>query len=199
MRIADAQRDVRTTFLGGFAGQLVSAVVWASSAALATWGSTRAGIMALVLGGMFIFPLTLLTLRAMGRPAGLPSGHPMNGLGFQAAIALPLMLPVIAGAALYRVEWFYPAFMVALGAHYLPFVFLYGMRMFGVLAGVLVGAGVALGLYAPPGHPSAAAWLTAAVLLGFAVLGRMLVGREGLREARMGKADAPMGRMRPRA
>ena len=33
--------------------------------------------------------------------------------------------------------------MVVVGAHYLPFVFLYGMWEFAVLCGVLVGGGVA--------------------------------------------------------
>ncbi len=28
MNVSDVQRDVRTVFLGGFAGQLVSSVVW---------------------------------------------------------------------------------------------------------------------------------------------------------------------------
>ena len=33
-------------------------------------------------------------------------------------------------AALYETNWFYPAFMVIIGAHYLPFSHLYGMRLF---------------------------------------------------------------------
>ena len=72
LTITQAQRDVRTTFLGGFGGQLVSGLLWLISAALATWNSPRVGIVTLVVGGMFIFPLTLLTLRLMGRPPGLP-------------------------------------------------------------------------------------------------------------------------------
>jgi hypothetical protein len=50
MNISDAQRDVRTTFLGGFAGQLVSSLVWFLSAALATWYSSTSAIAVLVLG-----------------------------------------------------------------------------------------------------------------------------------------------------
>ena len=34
MEITDAQRDVRSVFLGGFAGQFVSSVAWFMSAAL---------------------------------------------------------------------------------------------------------------------------------------------------------------------
>ncbi len=39
MDVADAQREVRRTFRGGFAGQFVSGVLWLASAAFATWGS----------------------------------------------------------------------------------------------------------------------------------------------------------------
>jgi hypothetical protein len=65
MTIAEAQRDVRTTFLGGFPGQLVSGLIWLASAALATWSSHKAAILALAVGGIFIFPLTQLLLRLL--------------------------------------------------------------------------------------------------------------------------------------
>ncbi len=176
MDIRTAQRDVRTTFLGGFAGQLVSGTLWLTAAVLATWGTPTAAIAVLVLGGMLIFPLTQLTLRLMGRPAGLPSGHPMNGLAMQAAFVLPLHLPLVGAAALYRIEWFFPAFMIALGAHYLPFVFLYGMPHFAALAAFLVLAGLALALYGPPVF-ALGAWVTAAALLAFAFVGRAAAAR----------------------
>lgn len=178
MEIAQAQRDVRTVFLGGFAGQLVSAAIWFASAAIATWGSANLAILVLVVGGAAIFPLTQLALRAMGRPASLPRGHPMNGLAMQAAFVLPLTLPLVGAAALYRLEWFYPAFMVALGAHYLPFAFLYGMPQFAGLAGALVLGGLALALYLPPSF-ALGGWLTAAVLVAFAFVGRATALRDG--------------------
>jgi hypothetical protein len=177
MNITEAQRDVRTTFLGGFAGQLVSGVIWLISAALATWSSENNGIIVLVLGGIFIFPLTQLVLRLMGRSSGLPKGHPMNQLAMQVAFTLPLTLPLVGAATLYRQEWFYPAFMIALGTHYLPFVFLYGMWHFGVLAAVLVSGGLLLGLYGPAVF-SLGGWLTALALLIFAFIGRSVVLRE---------------------
>ena len=134
LTIAEAQRDVRTTFVGGFAGQLVAGCIWAASAALGTWSSHRAAIVALAAGGVFIFPITQLLLRLMGRPASLPKGHPMNALAMQVAFLLPMGPPLVAAATLHRVNWFYPAFMLVVGAHYLPFVFLYGMRIFAALA-----------------------------------------------------------------
>lgn len=177
MEIEQAQRDVRTTFLGGFAGQLISSIIWFLSAALATWYSQSAGIAVLVFGGISIFPLTQLLLRLMGRTASLPSWHPMNKLAMQVAFTLPLNLPLVGAATLYRLEWFYPSFMIALGAHYLPFVFLYGMWHFGVLAAVLFSAGLLLALYGPPIF-SLGGWLTALVLLVFAFVGRRVVAQE---------------------
>ena len=177
MDISDAQRDVRTVFLGGFAGQLVSSAIWFLSAGLATWHSIDAAIGALVVCGMFIFPLAQLLLRLMGRPASLPKGHPMNALAMQVAFTLPLNLPLVAAATYYRLNWFYPAFMIAVGSHYLPFVFVYGMWQFGVLAALLVGAGAAIAVYGPSLF-SLGGWLTAVVLLVFAFIGRSVALRK---------------------
>lgn len=177
MNITEAQRDVRTTFLGGFAGQLVSSLVWFLSAALATWYTSSSAILVLVVGGIFIFPLTQLLLRLMGRPASLPKGHPMNQLAMQVAFTLPLNLPLVAAATAYRLNWFYPAFMIALGTHYLPFIFLYGMWQFGILAAMLLGASIVIGLYLPSIF-SLGGWFTAIVLLIFAFVGRSIALRE---------------------
>jgi hypothetical protein len=176
MNISDAQRDVRSVFLGGFAGQLVSGLIWLVSAALATWRSPKSAIIALLVGGFFIFPLTQLLLWLMGRPASLPKGHPMNALGMQIAFMLPFNLPLVAAATANHLNWFYPALMIALGTHYFPFIFLYGMPEFGVLAALLVGAGLTIGLYMQSVF-SLGAWLTAVVLLLFAFIGRSVALR----------------------
>jgi hypothetical protein len=60
--------------------------------------------------------------------------------------------------------------MVVVGAHYLPFVFLYGMRQFAVLCGLMVGGGIMLGLYLNDSF-SLGGWLTGATLVVFGVLG----------------------------
>lgn len=177
MEISEAQREMRSAFLGGFMGQLVSAVLWSVSAALATWGSTDHAIGFLVVSGIFIFPLTQLGLRLIGRAGRVDSNNTLYGLGAQVAFTLPLSLPVVGAATLYRLDWFFPAFMIVLGAHYLPFVFLYGMRMFAILATILWAAGLTLGLWLEAPFPTGA-WITAAVLLAFALGGRRLTLRE---------------------
>jgi hypothetical protein len=172
MHIADAQRDVRTSYLGGFAGQFVSALIWGASAALGTWSTHRAAILSLVVGGMFIYPLTLLVLRLMGRPVSLPRSFPTNSLARQIAFTVPLNLPLAGAATLYHVNWFYPAVMIVVGTHYLPFTFLYGMRQFLALGAALITGGLLIGLYIPTPF-SLGGWLTAALLLVFAITGRI--------------------------
>jgi len=73
----------------------------------------------------------------------------MNALGMQGAFLVPRNLPLIGAVTLCRQNWLYPAFMVVIGAYYLPFIFSCGMWQFGVLAASLIGAGVAIALYVP--------------------------------------------------
>lgn len=99
MRIDEAQADVRRVYRGGFVGQLVSGILWLISAAVATWVSPGASIAALFLGGMLVFPLTPLALRAAGGPAVSPNGHPMAALATQIAFTVPsgMLVAVVLG------------------------------------------------------------------------------------------------------
>ena len=170
MQIADAQREVRQIYLGGLVGQAVSGLLWLASAALATWHSHNGGALFLVLGGFAIYPLVSLTLRVLGRPAALGSGNPFRLLAIQVAFVLPFSMLLLVPIFAYRAEWFYPAMMILLGAHYLPFATLYGMRSFLVLAALLLAAGVAIAVYLP-GHFSVGGWFSGAVLLAFSIIG----------------------------
>jgi hypothetical protein len=177
MNIGDAQREMRTHFVGGSYGQLVSGVLWLASASLATWGSPRAAIATLVVGGFFIFPATELLIRATGNGKSLNAGNSLRYLGMQVAFVLPFSMPLLLPVGLYRLNWFYPAMMILLGAHYIPFVFLYGMRMFAVLAALLLGGGVVIAMYAS-GNFGFGAWYTGMVLVLFAGAGGMAFRRE---------------------
>jgi hypothetical protein len=177
LTIEQAQRDVRQEFAGGFFGQLVSGIIWGVSAAFGTWGAHRTAIALLIIGGFFIFPLTVACLRLSGRRGAMSPGNPLNQLAVQVAFVLPLCLPLVGAATMCHINWFYPAFMIVLGAHYLPFWFLYGTRMFGVLAALLVSAGLLLGLYRADTF-SLGAWVTAGTLVIFALLGGSLARSE---------------------
>jgi hypothetical protein len=169
MLLADAQRDGRTVYLGGFVGQLVSSIVWFASAAVGTFVDPVVGFWTLAVGGATIFPLTQALLRISGRPTSLTPGNPLGGLAWQVAQTVPITVPLAGAAALSQRGWFYPACMVIVGAHYLPFVFLYGMRTFAVLAAALVAAGYAIAFLAPD-RVVLGGWVGGLILFVFAFL-----------------------------
>src|SRR3954447_15139237 len=107
MDIQDAQREMRSVYVGGFWGQLVSSVIWLASAILGTWVTPRASILTVVIGGFFIFPLTQLLLRLSTRRT--PSrANPFTGLGMQVAFVLPFSMLLLVPVGLYRLTWFFP-------------------------------------------------------------------------------------------
>lgn len=177
MNLADSQREMRVGFLGGFAGQLVSGTIWLAAAAVSLWSGPRAGMALLFFGSMAIFPLTQALLRLLGRPARVSAENRLWGLGSQVAFTVPINFLLVGAATLHRESWFFPAAAVVVGAHYLPFITLYGMRMYGLLAALLVLTGAGVALYAPPVF-TLGGWLTGAILILFAFVGRGLVLRE---------------------
>jgi hypothetical protein len=184
MLVQDAQREVRTVFIGGFWGQLFLSAVWLASAALGTWVSPRAAILTILAGGFFAFPVTQLLLRLTGGPASLSRDNPLGNLAMQIAFTLPMTMLLLIPVTTLRLNLFYPALMVLVGAHYLPFTFLYGMRMFVALCAILLGGGVVIAHYLS-GSFSLGAWIGGVAIFLFAWIGRASVQTE-LRKVRPG-------------
>ncbi len=180
MDVQDAQREMRLAYVGGFWGQLVSSVIWLASAALGTWAGPRASISTVVIGGFFIFPITNLLLRFSRGRASVSRANPFTRLGMQVAFVLPFSMLLLVPVCNYKLSWFFPALMILVGAHYLPFATLYGMRMFLFLAGILITAGLAIAVYFAATF-SLGAWVGGIVLFAFAWIGRSIA---------MGEAEA---------
>jgi hypothetical protein len=177
MEILEAQREMRSVYIGGFWAQLLFSILYLASAALGTWVSPKASILTIVIGGMFMFPFSQMILRLSGRPARVSRENPFHWLGMQIALVLPFSMLLLVPVGLYRLNWFFPALMILVGAHYLPFVSLYGMRMFLFLAGVLIAMGVVIALYFAETF-SPGAWIAGLTLFVFAWIGRSIAAGE---------------------
>lgn len=180
-RISADQKEMRSAFLGGFAGQLVSGLIWLASAATSVLSSPQYGMVFLFFGSMSIFPLTQLSLRLLGRSAKVSPENGLWALGSQTAFTVPINFLLVGAIILYKPVWFFPASMIIVGSHYLPFITLYGMKMFGVLAALLIMGGTGLALYGPPVF-SLGGWTTGLILVVFAFIGRSIVIKEELLE-----------------
>jgi hypothetical protein len=128
MTLAEAQQETRSAFLGGAIGQIVTGVIWLLSAALATWGAPAVGMVSLFVGGMLIFPLTQAALRAGARSGRLSADNPLGRFPLQMVFAMTALYPLIYVATLYQRSWFFPAFMIVVGSHYVSFILLYGCK-----------------------------------------------------------------------
>lgn len=171
------QREMRTAFLGGFAGQLVSGLIWLGAAGVSSFATPQTGMVVLFFGSMLIFPMTQAALRLMGRSAKVSPENKLWGLGSQIAFTVPINFLLVGAATLYRETWFFPAALIVVGSHYLPFVTLYGMKMFALLAGLMVAAGAGIGLYGSDQF-SLGGWVGAGLLIIFAFIGRAISLRE---------------------
>lgn len=103
-------------------------------------------------------------VEGMGGLAFLPKGHPSIGLAMQGAFTVPLGLLVAIALGTLEPSLFFPASLIVVGAHYLTFISMYGMRLSGVRAGVLVAVG-AVAIFVVPTLRDASGWIGAAVLL----------------------------------
>jgi hypothetical protein len=177
MDVQDAQSEMRSVYLGGFWGQLLFSMLWLASAALSTWATPKVSILTVAVGGFFIFPLVKLLLRLQGRPASVSGENPFNSLAIQAAFVLPFSMLLLVPVGLYRLNWFFPALMVLVGAHYLPFATLYGMRMFLFLGGILIGTGLVVAYFFAETF-GLGAWIAGVFLFVFAWIGRSIATSE---------------------
>ena len=166
--LVEAQAEVRRIYLGGSVGQAYSGVVWLVSAAMWTFATESMAIVVMLIGGFLIYPVTTTVCRILGSPGAIPSTSPLREAGFAIPIVGPLMIPLVGAATLYDTRWFFPAFMIAMGAHYLPFAVLYGVRTFWYLGALMWIGGFLIGWLAP-GLAVVGAWLTGVLLVLFSI------------------------------
>jgi len=172
--VTSDQIELRKAFLGGFAGQFISGCIWLVAALMSVIAGDYYDMAVLFFGSMAIFPLTQALLKIMGRHTRLKASNGLWSLGTQIAFTVPINFLLVGAITIFRLLWFFPASMIVVGDHYLPFIMLYGLKMFGVLSLTLVGLGTYLALYGPIMF-SLGGWLTGIILIIFAFIRKKIV------------------------
>lgn len=140
MNISDAQKDMRRAYLGGSTGALVSGSVWLMAGILGIYTSQTVTVAAFMIGGMFIFPISVLLDKAFGRSG---KHDPQNPLG---ALALESTVMMLLGIMIALVVWqvqpalFFPCMLMVIAGRYLVFQTIYGMRLYWIFGAVLAAA-----------------------------------------------------------
>jgi len=173
----DQHSDYRYSSRGGSVYLVVESFLWLSSATFGLFGQTSFAILLLIIGGMFIHPISLAFTRMLGFPHLYQTNRlPIlnTWLALMIPLGLPLVFMAIAGG---RINFFYPAFSVLIGAHWLPFTYVYGMKSFAVFAAIFVAIGI-LFAFVFTGPFSTCGFVVGTVLLIFAVINFLLVRGE---------------------
>jgi hypothetical protein len=144
MNMSEAQSDMRHAYFGGATGAFASALVWLTSGVVALLVSPGSAVLALFIGGMLIYPLSVLLSKGIGRPGKHERGNPLGALALEGTCYMLLCLPLAFAVFLYKAAWFFPAMLLIIAGRYLTFQTIYGMRLYWFLGVVLVLGSVAL-------------------------------------------------------
>ena len=135
--VADMQREMRFSYLGGAPGMLVSASVWLIASLVNLNHSAPASVWALFIGGALIHPISVLLTRAVGRSGRHSKGNPMGTLAMGSTIWMIYCLPLVYAISLWRMDLFFPAMMMVIGGRFLVFATIYGAAVYRVCGAVL--------------------------------------------------------------
>ncbi len=166
--IADAQKDMRHGYYSGAPGVFTSALIWLIAAVTSLQLSPKQAVLALLIGGMFIFPASVLITKMLGRPGSHSKGNPLGALAMEGTLLLIACLPLAYVISVYKLEWFFPAMLLIIGGRYLTFSTIYGLRIYWALGGCL--AIVAFVLVAIKATPVIGAFSGAIIELAFAII-----------------------------
>ena len=138
MNIELAQRDMRQAYIGGATGVFASSLVWAGAAIGAQYFATHQIIIGFFIGGMFIHPASLFFCKLMGCRGQHRADNPLRFLALETTVWLIAALPIAYAASRANIDWFFPAMLATIGARYLVFQSLYGLRTYWLLGAALV-------------------------------------------------------------
>jgi hypothetical protein len=138
MHLREAQRDMRWAYVNGGVGIFVSGLVWVIAGAVTLYVDLFSGMAALFFGGMLIHPLSLLIARRVFYRGRARAPNPLEMLALQSTAFLIIGLAIAYLVSATYGDWFFAIALLAVGARYLVFQTVYGMRFYLILGLVLI-------------------------------------------------------------
>jgi hypothetical protein len=132
-----AQTDMCKGYANGSIGVIVSGVIWLTSAFVANQYSPNKAIWMLFIGGMFIYPISMLISRFIGLSGTHTKGNQLGNLAMEGTMWMIMCLPLAFGVSLQQAEWFFQAMLLIIGGRYLTFATIYGNKIYWFLGAVL--------------------------------------------------------------
>jgi hypothetical protein len=142
MNVIEAQADMRRAYVGGGPGVFVSAMMWFVAAWVEARHGVRPAFVALFVGGMLIYPISLLASRLIFGRAREAAANPLGMVALESTIAM--IGGLFAAWLMLRFEpaFVFPLAAIAVGTHYAVFRTVYGDARFWVLGAAITAIGV---------------------------------------------------------
>ena len=128
--LTQAQANMRSGYLCGAPGVLVSGCVWLVAGLVAALKSPSTAVYVLLIGGALIHPASVVLSKTLGRTGTHERGNPLGTLAIEGTLWLLAGIAIAYGMHVLRLEWFFPAMLLLIGGRYLTFQTLYGLRIY---------------------------------------------------------------------
>lgn len=122
------QADMRAAYACGAPGALVSGLVWLAASAASPAFSVTVSIWVLLVGGIAIFPLSLLICRIVGVSGKHTTGNPLGCLAMEGTASLMVGIFISMATLFTGTALFFPVMLLVIGSRYLTFQTVYGLR-----------------------------------------------------------------------
>ncbi|MEO7049246.1 MAG: hypothetical protein ABI091_28340, partial [Ferruginibacter sp.] len=84
--ISQAQADMNKGYGNGAAGMIVSGLIWLTAAIVSFKFSDKQAVWTLLIGGMFIFPISVLACKLLRISGTHTKGNPLGNLAMEGTI-----------------------------------------------------------------------------------------------------------------
>lgn len=150
MNIGNAQQDMRNAYLSGGTGVLISGLVWMTAGIVGIFYSVQTSFLIFFFGGMLIFPLSILVAKLFNRSGKHRKENPLGKLGMESTVILFIGLFITYLLLQNQPTWVFPFMLMIIGARYLVFQTIYGLKVYWMLGLLLIVAGFTGLILNPP-------------------------------------------------
>ena len=143
MDFMQSQKDMNSSYVGGSTGAMASGLVWVMAGIVGITISTIASMYTLFIGGMFIFPISVIFSKLLSASGKHSSDNVLRHLAVETLPILFAGLLIAFYVAQFKIELFFPIMLLAIGTRYFVFQTLYSLKEYWFLGALLVVAGIA--------------------------------------------------------
>ncbi len=129
-------------YAGGSTGVFASGLIWLLASFATYYYSLHIGIYTLIVGGMMIFPLSIVFSKVLKLSGKHSNDNPLGALAIESTIILLLGIYIAYVFIPYKPEFFFSILLIIIGGRYLLFSTLYGMKIYWLLGAALIGSGI---------------------------------------------------------